>query len=98
MNSEDVKSALDRRRAHAAACDGGSPDESPYYDDTGMMGKDAELLADAYLVSPQWRDKPTCAGLWYFPHRNRCFIVLAGEANWPRHADTCFGPIPESPA
>jgi hypothetical protein len=48
--------------------------------------------------APQWRDKPTCAGLWYFPQHNSARIVLASETEWNINACSCFGPIPERPA
>jgi hypothetical protein len=53
--------------------------------------------------SPQWRDKPTCAGLWAFPATatsiSWCVRLreedVADHRLWHR---PCFGPIPERPA
>ena len=52
--------------------------------------------------APQWRDKPTCAGLWAFPatsRKNSWVIELTTRAcelwQWQR---PCFGPIPTEPA
>jgi hypothetical protein len=63
----------------------------------------AKLLADAYLSAPQWRGKPTCAGLWAFPATEHsvswCVRLhdydIADPRLWQR---PCFGPIPERPA
>ena len=106
MNSDELKLAIDRRRAHAAACDADAEHESPYYDDTGMLGDDAELLADAYLAAPQWRDKPTCAGLYVVRSGDTyggiaTLVKLTAdeiERGAPWHFDELFGPIPERPA
>ena len=49
-------------------------------------------------AAPQWRDKPTCAGLWAFPATSIatswCCVLQENEieaAMWQR---PCFGPIP----
>ena len=99
MNSEEVKAAKDRlRRVNAGEW---KPDVYGTQEPKAASRQyvdDLLITSDAYIAAPQWRDRPTCAGLWYFPHRNRCRIVLAGEVDWTSHANSCFGPIPERPA
>jgi hypothetical protein len=61
----------------------------------------ASKIANAYLDSiataPQWRDRPTCAGLWLFPSRsNMAFHVTCREEPYWQYP--CFGPIPERKA
>jgi hypothetical protein len=59
-------------------------------------------IINAHPTSPQWHDKPTCAGLWAFPateSTNARFVSVTvddiAEGLWQR---PCFGPIPERPA
>jgi len=99
MNSEELKEARERYEANQRG-------ERVYFhesdDGGGLEMCDARTIADAHLAAPQWRAKPTCAGLWAFP-------ATAHNVSWCsnlRESDVadrlwqrpCYGPIPERPA
>jgi hypothetical protein len=63
------------------------------------VAKDFRARLAAEESAPQWRDKPTCAGLWLF---DTDFGIATLEISDEDVADTkfhhtCFGPIPERP-
>jgi hypothetical protein len=51
-------------------------------------------------TAPQWRDKPTCAGLWLFLTAKsfKCVSMTGSDLESPFWQRRCFGPIPERPA
>lgn len=78
---------------------------SDYEDNVGgsfHRQEDAETLADAYLASPAWQDKPTVPGLWLFDFTDGTVstatitkIVEGGSLVGVRR---CYGPIPSDEA
>jgi hypothetical protein len=107
MNSEELKAAAERLLQMGECCGGsGNPYLNPNVPrmqfDEIMVGEWVLDQLDSAESSPQWRDKPTCAGLWAFPATAQygSWTVRVNECDlltsiWQR---PCFGPIPERPA
>jgi len=71
----------------------------------------AQNFADAYCADiaererheaeralPQWHDRPTGPGLWYFEASDEyvggAYLLTADSIHEPWHQTPCFGPIP----
>ena len=97
MNSEKLKAAI-ARRIDDTYSEGVDGIHERLDDDATLAAVFIErYIINAHPTSPQWRDKPTCAGLWLFPSRsNMVFHVTCREEPYWQYP--CFGPIPERPA
>jgi hypothetical protein len=65
----------------------------------------ADVLADLRTVlaalaaadGPQWREKPTVAGLWWIPLRGVERIREQHLPSWAENIEPIYGPLPDQP-